>query len=505
MMEIETKLAPPSGLSVLGLLDVVVRARPTGGGAGPAEPVRLVAHYFDTDDLALARSSITLRHRSGPSGGRWTVKLPARLRKSHHLERREVDVDGPETDVPLALQGLLAAQLRGRTLTVVATLVTSRVTQRLTTSDGAGLVEVAVDHVCGTRTDGPGLEFDEVEVEQLDGPGAKRARRAVVAALRRAGCRRGSQVPKLMRVLGPDELGPPDVIVPTLGPEPTVHEAVGHAMARSLDQLLFHDPRIRLGGDEEDLHQFRVAIRRLRSDLRTFVDVLDGPSAAALARELGWLAGSTSARRDLDVLRSRLVAAEDEVLPLDTKALEKLVDRCDLQAEQAGAVILEALESSRYVDLLDALVKTVVGLADPDRPGAGEATDKDHLRAMVRRRWKKLDRHIAHLERDPSPAVLHRTRIVAKRCRAAVGAARPILGSRSKKLERDLGGLQDVLGDVHDCEVAQEWLRLAAKEQWSTALVAGQLIAGLRAEEERGWAAWPEAWRRVERRRRRRR
>ncbi|MBK9560852.1 MAG: hypothetical protein IPO44_15290 [Candidatus Microthrix sp.] len=39
-------------------------------------------------------------------------------------------------------------------------------------------------------------------------------------------------------------------------------------------------------------------------------------------------------------------------------------------------------------------------------------------------------------------------------------------------------------------------------EQWSTALVAGQLIAGLRAEEERGWNDWPEAWKRVERRRR---
>jgi hypothetical protein len=100
-------------------------------------------------------------------------------------------------------------------------------------------------------------------------------------------------------------------------------------------------------------------------------------------------------------------------------------------------MVLEALESRRYVDLLDALVKSVAGLADPDRPGAGEVTDKDHLRAMVRRRWKKLDRHIAHLERDPSPAVLHRTRIVAKRCRAALGAADP--GSRSKKLERDLG------------------------------------------------------------------
>ena len=101
-MEVETKLVPPSGFSMPGLLDVVVGTRPTGGGVGPAEPVRLVARYFDTDDLALARSSITLRYRSDPSGGRWTVKLPARSRKSHHLARREVDVDGPETDVPRA-------------------------------------------------------------------------------------------------------------------------------------------------------------------------------------------------------------------------------------------------------------------------------------------------------------------------------------------------------------------------------------------------------------------
>ena len=55
-MEVETKLVPPSGFSMPGLLDVVVGTRPTGGGVGPAEPVRLVARYFDVFWSALPRS-----------------------------------------------------------------------------------------------------------------------------------------------------------------------------------------------------------------------------------------------------------------------------------------------------------------------------------------------------------------------------------------------------------------------------------------------------------------
>lgn len=139
--------------------------------------------------------------------------------------------------------------------------------------------------------------FDEIEVEQLHGRGAKQARRAVVAALRNAGCRRGRQLPKLMRVLDAEGLGPPDVVLPRLTSDPNVSDAVGYALARSVDQILFHDPRVRLGGNDEDLHQFRVALRRLRSDLSTFAVLLDMASADSLRHELGWLAGTTSARR----------------------------------------------------------------------------------------------------------------------------------------------------------------------------------------------------------------
>ena len=502
-MEIETKLVPPPGFVVPDLSGAVEGLGFAGSGTDDVKALCLVARYFDTEDLALARSSITLRHRTGPEGARWTVKLPARSRKEHHLARREIDVDAPATEPPPEVQRLLAAQLRGRTLNVVAERVTTRLTQRLEAPDGTGVVEIVTDHVCGTSADGRVLEFDEIEVEQLHGRGAKQARRAVVAALRNAGCRRGRQLPKLMRVLDAEGLGPPDVVLPRLTSDPNVSDAVGYALARSVDQILFHDPRVRLGGNDEDLHQFRVALRRLRSDLSTFAVLLDMASADSLRHELGWLAGTTSARRDLDVLRARLAKERDEVAPQDVAALEELLCRCDEQSQLAYGIILEALTSERYLNLLDVLVDSVREFVNRTQPTVDDAETKQHLRRLVRRRWRKLNRRVHRLASGPTPHALHRTRIITKRYRAAVQAAAPILGPGSARLDRKLAGLQDVLGDIHDYEVAQAWLRSAAAEQPSTALVAGQMIASLRADSKRRWSEWPEAWQRVRQQRHR--
>src|SRR4051794_32661759 len=57
-----------------------VAAEATNGSVGPPrEPVEcaLSAVYFDTEDLRLARSGVTLRRRTGGSDDGWHLKLPA--------------------------------------------------------------------------------------------------------------------------------------------------------------------------------------------------------------------------------------------------------------------------------------------------------------------------------------------------------------------------------------------------------------------------------------------
>lgn len=61
-----------------------------------------------------------------------------------------------------------------------------------------------------------------------------------------------------------------------------------NAVARSVIQLLRHDPAVRLGEDPEDVHQFRVATRKLRSELRTFRPLLDEAQLSWLRTGLRW-------------------------------------------------------------------------------------------------------------------------------------------------------------------------------------------------------------------------
>ena len=99
--------------------------------------------------------------------------------------------------------------------------------------------------------------------------------RAAISRLVAAGCQAEPPIPKVIRAFGQPASGPPDVVVPPIGPDATVSTLIRYATSRSVTQILRHDPGIRLGEDPEDVHQFPVATRRLRSDLRTFAPHLD--------------------------------------------------------------------------------------------------------------------------------------------------------------------------------------------------------------------------------------
>ena len=71
-------------------------------------------------------------------------------------------------------------------------------------------------------------------------------------------------------------------------------------LRRQFTALLAREPGTRLGDDPEELHDMRVASRRLRAALSLFADVLP-PSAAKLEDDLRWVGHTLGAVRDLDV------------------------------------------------------------------------------------------------------------------------------------------------------------------------------------------------------------
>ena len=77
-------------------------------------------------------------------------------------------------------------------------------------------------------------------------------------------------------------------------------------IAVQVGELIAHDPGTRLGDDPEELHQARVATRRLRAVLRAARPLLDPGWTESLRAELSWLGGALGPVRDLDVLLDHL-------------------------------------------------------------------------------------------------------------------------------------------------------------------------------------------------------
>lgn len=487
--EREIKVAARAGF-VLPDFDGVLE----GISAAPITRRDLDAVYYDTADLRLARWGVTLRWRAGDGTG-WTVKLPEG-EAGGALVRREVTFAGTASTIPDEALELVRALARREPLQPVAHLRTRREGVELRDVEGHHVAEVVDDEVTVLEGERVAARHREVEVE-LDRRAPEELGGAVVAALRRAGAGEPELVPKVVRALGPRALAPPDLEPVQVGDDPQAGELVRAAIVASVLRLLRHDPGVRVGDDPEDVHQARVATRRLRSDLRTFRPLLDRRWARELRAELQWLGRQLGAVRDPEVLLHRLRSQAGDLPDVDAASLAPLLRRLADVRERARAALLDSMRSDRYVALLERLV--AAGQSPLLLPEAAEPARRV-VPDLVARPWKHLAKAVAELDDDPPDADLHRVRILAKRARYASEAVAPAIGKPARRLGSKLARLQDVLGEHQDAVVAEAWLREgAADADAAEAFAAGELVAVQRADAAATRAAWPKAWAKVDR------
>ncbi len=184
-VEREAKLVAPAGLGMPNLDELVPGTRAV------SRPVqRLDATYYDTPDLRLARSGITVRHRGGESGPPWTVKLPEDGSSSDFV-RREIRFDGPSGRVPDLAADLVLASTRTQDLAPVARLTTVRRPVEIRDGRGQLLAEVVDDTVSVAHDEEPVGRFREVEVElHINGAKGRRVLRGGADTPRRRRLRR---------------------------------------------------------------------------------------------------------------------------------------------------------------------------------------------------------------------------------------------------------------------------------------------------------------------------
>jgi inorganic triphosphatase YgiF len=492
MTERELKLALPGRFAIPAL----------SLGDEPLTPLALPdlslrATYYDTADLRLARHGATLRYRRGEDGGAtWTLKLPS-APAGPVLARNEIHLDGPPREPPALARKLTTAYTRGAPFVAVATLRTRRRRLHLVTAESVDPVaELAIDEVSVVEGRRVVSRFSELELEDLRGDVDLEA---VAEQLLAAGATVAEPIPKVVRALGSRATAPPDVAPPEIGDDPTMADAVRVAIADALQRLVANDPLARLDA-AEGIHQVRVAVRRLRSDLDTLGDAVDPQWRDAIVPRLRALGSALSAARDLDVLIGRLRVES----PSANSSLKGLFAELEKRRDAARAQLLEALEAPAYPQLLDDLVRAV---GDPPTGSGAAGAVAEQMPALAMAAWGRLERRASRLEPETPDEAFHDARIAAKRARYATELAARMLdgkrGDAAAKLAVRIARVQDLLGIVQDASVAEVAIRATLGDRGrgvAYGFEAGRLVERQRARAAEARAAFLDEWKTLRRR-----
>ncbi|HSM38823.1 MAG TPA: CHAD domain-containing protein, partial [Candidatus Limnocylindrales bacterium] len=317
----------------------------------------------------------------------------------------------------------------------------------------------------------------------------------VARELQRAGAVPAPPVPKAVRALGARATAAPDIVPVAPQPGSTAGDVVRAAIADGLLRLVRNDAAARLR-DDEAIHQMRVATRRLRSDLRTFDELLDPEWSAGLASELRWLGDLLGPVRDRDVELAFLDEMAADLRP----DIDPLREDLEARREAARADLLAALADPRYLDLLDRLVEAARA---PMLTGRHGRPARRALPQLARAAAVRLRRRAAKVSPDADESAYHRVRIAAKRARYASEAVAPFIGRDGRahsRAARRATAVQGILGRLQDAAVLENDTRdlLRAREGDARfAFAAGQLVGRLEGVMHEVRTAFPAARKRL--------
>jgi CHAD domain-containing protein len=418
-------------------------------------PRRLVDSYLDTADWRMAGAGFVLRTRRRGRQDEITLKDTKPAEDTGLRQRLEVTEVLPDAGIgALGSSGPVGRRVDAiagrRPLREILQVRTRRRPFALRVG-GVDAAEIALDDtliVVGNGQRPMQLRRVEVEVrpEWLD------ALEPIVWQLRTACGLQPASLSKFeagLLAVGAVIPTAPDLGATEVSPGSSMGDLAFAVLRRQLGVLRAKEPGTRLGEDPEELHDMRVATRRLRAALDLFVGVL--PVRARTFRdELSWVAAVLGHVRDLDVQQEGLA---DMSVAGGQAPLAELAALLARERDTARADMLAALDSVRWERL-------VRGLAAMVKQGPLRRSTAPRLPAVIGVPPLVVARHHAVVKaakrarRSGAAADFHRLRIRCKRLRYSLEFSAELYGGRTSRYTRQLSGLQDQLGRLQDAEVA---------------------------------------------------
>jgi CHAD domain-containing protein len=228
-------------------------------------------------------------------------------------------------------------------------------------------------------------------------------------------------------------------------------------LRRYLSSWYRHEPGARFGDQPDELHDLRVAGRRLDAILRQFRSYLPAsflrlrPTLKKILRTLGEV-------RDLDVALIELDKFGHLVPELGPEGIEPLKQYLVSERGRARVRMLSVLDSISVQKNLQKLTSLLAAPAASWRRSSRE-TALDVAPEMIRQRYRKMRKGADRLKSDSSMEAYHEVRGRVKKLRYTLEAVAAIYGKPADRMLRALQRWQETLGVQQDAAVASRRLK----------------------------------------------
>ena len=195
--------------------------------------------------------------------------------------------------------------------------------------------------------------------------------------------------------------------------------------------------------EEEDIHDIRVASRRLRIGIPVFSACFDNKESSKWIKALKSLTDSLGNARDHDVFIKYLSRYENQTL---TDIIEKLKDDREKSYSLARKKIAKTYKSGILEDIVSNLKE--ISCSEKNCYALGLAN--------LCVRYSAVENSSRNLEDVYNKAGHHKMRITVKKFRYCLEVFSPLFNDNLSEEISSLKELQDSLGKMHDCDVLLE-------------------------------------------------
>ena len=436
----------------------------------PRSTQQIFDTYLDTDDWRIHRAGFALRVRSGAGTTEATLKS-LHSASTEVADRRELtetlnSSDNEAIRASIGPVGTRVCAVSGaRTLLPLFELRTSRQRFAIRKSDEAQqLGEIALDETVISRPHGePQASMLRVEVEAHTE--SHEPLRSLVKTLRSNCALEAASDSKYSLGLRSVGLAPPapEVAATTVDASMTIVEVAMVNLRRYLAAWNLHEPGARLGDDPEELHDLRVAGRRLDAILRQFQSFLP-PALLEIRATLKTVLSALGHARDFDVALGELQNFSRKLPKSDRAGVEPLKEHLLSERGRARAQMLSVLDSIWVQKNLQELASLLTA------PGAASEASSAELAlhaspGLIRQRFRKLRKRADLLGVDSSTEEYHEVRGQVKKLSYALDAVAALYGKPAVEMVRALRRWQENLGLQQDAAVAMQRLNALSRAQ----------------------------------------